>query len=423
MFDTNGTEQWSHAVTADRMTVDNAGRMIVSGYFSGSINLHGYDAAGNLNFSDSTIYAKKMASDYDDSFYLLTDYGSAGYELVKFDSSGIFQWSSSAFPVPPPSFGDIGLEVLVDYNNDVIVVGVNDTIVKLSPSGNVIWTKPMNGLDTYLLSAEITFSNLIAVAGSIADSSGNGYDIQVSLLDLSGNQNWQGYYNGNAAGQEFSVDMTIDNSGIYVIENNDNNTTLVKFAAPFLSPVDYSLVCVDSVWYDTIFPNFINVRVFNGNPSHLNYPSVQIVSPANDTIGNPQNMGSFFAHLGNTYQTYNDTITQTGITDFSSYTFLISVSGDTTVVITWCGPVAVPELTENEMRIFPNPVHDVLFIVSPQGKNFSAEIYNVLGEKVYERKLSAEQFQAVDVSALTNGIYFLRLETEKGIATAKFVKQ
>lgn len=199
---------------------------------------------------------------------------------------------------------------------------------------------------------------------------------------------------------------------------------LLSLTATTLSAqINFNLVCVDSVWYDSI-PNFINVRIFNGDVNQLNYPSVQIIYPTGDTIGNPQNTVTFFAHLASMYTTYTDTITQTGITDFSSYTFLMHDGfSASSGVINWCGPAAVPELTENEMRIFPNPVHDVLFIVSRQSKNFSAEIYNVPGEKVYERKLSAEHFQSVDVSALMNGIYFLRLETEKGITTAKFVKQ
>src|SRR5574339_671482 len=80
--------------------------------------------------------------------------------------------------------------------------------------------------------------------------------------------------------------------------------------------VNYSLVCVDSVWYSSN-PLFINVRIYNGDTLHMNYPSVQIVSPANDTIGNPSNFVNYFAQLGNTYQTYTDTMTQPGIPDFS----------------------------------------------------------------------------------------------------------
>src|SRR6185295_9516294 len=91
------------------------------------------------------------------------------------------------------------------------------------------------------------------------------------------------------------------------------------------------------VWYDPVNPGLINVSVFNGNVSHLNYPSVQIVSPGGDTISNVNNFVNFFAHPGNMYQTYTDTIIVPGITDFTGYTFLMNeLFGDTTAVIDWC---------------------------------------------------------------------------------------
>ncbi|MBK5284200.1 MAG: T9SS type A sorting domain-containing protein [Bacteroidia bacterium] len=419
-FDVNGNALWSNNLSSWRIAVDNAGQMIVSGFDTTSNNIFRFNSAGVLNFSDNSIYyATRIAADIDNSFYLLT--GSSQYELVKYDSAGIFQWSTNSFPSAPP-FGDYSFDVLVDYNNDVILTGISDTMFKFSPSGNLIWSKTMNGLDNYLSSAKITFSNLLAIAGTILDS--GGYDMSVSMFDINGNQNWQGYYDGNTGGQEFTVDMTIDNSGIYVVENNNNNTTLVKFDSPFLSAIDYSLICVDSVWYDTLNPTFINVSIFNGNPGHLNYPSVQIVSPASDTIGNPSNWVSFFAHIGNSYQIYSDTITQLGITDFNSYIFLIREGfGATTAVINWCGPVAIHEMNESSINIFPNPVSDILYIHSPANKIFNIDIYNTTGKKIFDKKLSSDAGSGIDVSSFADGIYFLRLREGKNLRAAKFVKQ
>jgi hypothetical protein len=422
VFDLNGNEQWSHSVFVQRIAVDTKGQLIAAVSTSGNINILRYDSLGTVNFSDSTIYTKRIATDSYDSFYLLTEYGPSGYELVKYDSAGIFQWSVDSFPVPPPSFGDIGLELMVDYYNDVIVIGVNDTLVKLSPSGNVIWTRPMNGLDSYLLSAEITDFNFIAVAGIVPDTAG--YNMRAVFFDLNGNLSWQGDFNGNVSGQEYTVDMTIDYTGVYVLENNADSTVLAKFASPFASGIDYSLVCVDSVWYDPLDPQFINVQVFNGSAGQLNYPSVQIVSSPGDTIGNPSNYVQLFAQIGNTYSIYHDTITTAGITDFSNFTFLISEGfGDTTVVIHWCDALAVQDPVEPVLKVYPNPVLDWLYIAATPDKKFSAEIYNVLGKKVFERKLPDKPIRAIDVSSFANGIYFIRLNDGKNMRAAKFVKQ
>src|SRR6185436_9803731 len=182
------------------------------------------------------------------------------------------------------------------------------------------------------------------------------YNIRVAAFDLNGNENWRGHYSANSGLQEFAAGLTIDNSGIYVVENDQQYTKVLKFDSPFFSStLDYSLVCVDSVWYDSI-PGLIHVRVFNGNLSHLNYPSVQIVAPNLDTISNPGNIVSFFAHLGNYYLEYIDTITVQGITSFANYTFLISEGlTDTTAVIHFCEPVGIEEHGVIAFNIYPNP--------------------------------------------------------------------
>ena len=420
-FDLNGAEQWSAGVPAGRMALDHAGQSIVVTHFGNPINIQRFDSSGTLNFSAVTITAKRIAVDSYNNFYLLTD-NFPQYELVKYDSAGNFQWSRNNFTSAAP-FGDIGFEVLTDYNDDVILVGLNDSIFKLSPSGNLVWGKPMNGLDSYLISAKITYSNLVAVAGSVPDSSG--YNTEVRFYDLLGNVNWSGSYNGNLTGQEFAVDMTIDNAGVYVTENNADNTTLVKFASPFLTQADYSLVCVDSVWYDSLNPVFINVRVFNGNIGHLNYPSVQIVSPAGDTIGNPSNQVTFFAHLGNGYLIYTDTITVAGIPDFSNYTFLISEGfGDTTAVISWCLPQGIPQLVKSEIEIYPNPAHDMLKIKSGDtGKNYQLEIFNALGSRVLDGEVGPEPIQYIDLSGFASGMYFIRLWRGNETYQGKFIRQ
>jgi hypothetical protein len=380
-----------------------------------------FDSTGVLNFSDNTIDARRLISDYVNSMYLLSDYGAFNYELVKYDSAGIFQWSTNALPVAP-GFGDIGFEMLIDYNNDLVLVGLSDTMLKFSSAGSLIWRKPMDRLDGYRISAEITGNNYIAVAGS--RDSLSGYDMVVRFYNINGNPTWEGYYNGNVSGQEYTVDMAADNLGVYVVENNADTTVLAKFSSPFSSVIDFSMVCVDSVWYDPLDSTFINVRIFNGNSGLINYPSVQIVSPTGDTIGNPSNQVTFFGQGGNSYQVYHDTITVAGITDFSNYTFLMSEGfGDTTVVITWCNPLSVYELEEGEMSIFPNPSHDILYIQNRHGKSLHREIYNAIGKKVLEGKPSAEGLQAIDVSLLTEGIYFIRVQNEMKTSVIKFVKQ
>ena len=419
-FDFWGLEQWSHAYLVAAMDVDYNGQMIFSAYVSNPNTIFRVDVNGNINFSAVSIIAKRIAVDQNNGFYLFDDTNS-NYELVKFDSAGAFLWNYNQFPAAPP-FGDIGMEVLVDYNNDVIVAGVFDTIYKFSSSGIIKWIKPMNGLDNYRIAAQITGNNQIAVAGSVQGS--GGYDMAFSFFDLFGNVNWSGLHNGGGLSQEFVVDMTVLGDGVYIIEDKDQNTLLAKFELPFSAPIDYSLVCVDSVWYDPNNPQLINVSIFNGNVWHMNYPSVQIVSPQNDTIGNPSNLVNFFAHLGNSFQTYSDTIAISGITDFSNYTFLMSEGfGDTSVAITWCNPTSLSEEQTPEFSLYPNPVNDKLYLNFFGLKNqYSWAIVNTVGQIVKEGKGFSSEL-IIPVMFLSEGVYIIRLQCYDRVSTIKFIKQ
>jgi hypothetical protein len=189
----------------------------------------------------------------------------------------------------------------------------------------------------------------------------------------------------------------------------------------YAQQVNYNLVCVDSVWYEPGNPLFINVRIYNGDTVSMNYPSVQIVSPANDTISNPSNFVNYFAQGGNILQTYTDTITQTGITDFSNYTFLMSEGfGDTTVVIHLCALLSVEELQANNLNIFPNPANDKLYIIS-DAKTGVLKIYDTLGNNILNRSVPADSL-AIDVSRFASGIYLLVITDNKKIYSSKFLK-
>ena len=422
VFDTAGNEVWSVALSTFDMAVDDSSRVIVSAFSSGAQTLFRYNANGSLDFSDSTIYGSRVICDAPGNIYILGQEN--GYSFVKYNSNGQFVWSRDHLATPQP-FLDAGLEIIMDYTGDIYLIGLQDSIFKFSPNGNIIWAKSMNGLDGSKLSAQILSSNSLVVTGSLNGFAG--YDLVVSAFDLNGQVNWLGYYSGNTGGREFSQDISVDGTGIYVIEDNDNYTTLVKFKNPTMDTVvDYNLICVDSVWYDPIYPNLIHVNVFNGGQTQINYPSIQIVSPLGDTIGNPNNYVNFFAQLGNTYQEYVDTIVEAGITDFSNYTFLLSeLFGATTNQISWCISTSVPELNSSDFALYPNPVGSMLHIhfKTNADSEMRISIYSMTGALVFREKYNSKNELTLDLNSLSNGIYNLVCENSTGISAKKFMKQ
>jgi hypothetical protein len=77
---------------------------------------------------------------------------------------------------------------------------------------------------------------------------------------------------------------------------------------------------------------------------------------------------------------------------------------------------AVPELDGNMATVYPNPTCGTLHI---EAENIEAiSVYNLLGEKLFEASASGNAFE-YDFSPQVAGVYFIRIQTEKGIVTKR----
>ena len=75
----------------------------------------------------------------------------------------------------------------------------------------------------------------------------------------------------------------------------------------------------------------------------------------------------------------------------------------------------------NQFTLYPNPVNDILNFNSKENLEIqSAEVYNMLGQIVISVPNATK---SINVSSLTKGSYFVKVNTEKGSATSKFVKE
>lgn len=79
-------------------------------------------------------------------------------------------------------------------------------------------------------------------------------------------------------------------------------------------------------------------------------------------------------------------------------------------------------LTElnNKIDIFPNPVSDNLTVLTTENIN-EINIYNIVGINIYNDK----SFTGgnIDVSNLNNGVYFVKINTDKGDIVKRFIKE
>tara|TARA_R100000306_G_scaffold7511_4_gene10174 strand:- start:21965 stop:24442 length:2478 start_codon:yes stop_codon:yes gene_type:complete len=95
----------------------------------------------------------------------------------------------------------------------------------------------------------------------------------------------------------------------------------------------------------------------------------------------------------------------------------------------WASPVEVPTLSvddkisEESVSLYPNPTNDELNIKLSQNLEADIRIFDTLGKLIiYQPNVTISGSYSVGVSGLNNGIYFVRINTEAGTVTKKFIK-
>ena len=82
--------------------------------------------------------------------------------------------------------------------------------------------------------------------------------------------------------------------------------------------------------------------------------------------------------------------------------------------------VGIDELSSESLSISPNPTKNQLTIANIQSEVLDISIIDITGKMV---KKVAGNVHTINVSNLTNGIYFLQVKTDKGLVNRKFIKE
>ncbi|MBK7852554.1 MAG: T9SS type A sorting domain-containing protein [Bacteroidetes bacterium] len=77
--------------------------------------------------------------------------------------------------------------------------------------------------------------------------------------------------------------------------------------------------------------------------------------------------------------------------------------------------------SSNSFEIFPNPTTEVLHLSTPNRIIEKLSLYNVMGECIYSIRPGKETFDLI-CNNLTNGIYFIKVQTQYGSSLKRFIK-
>ncbi len=193
--------------------------------------------------------------------------------------------------------------------------------------------------------------------------------------------------------------IRFENTGTYPAENVvvKDMIDLAKFDFATLIPLKGSHDFYTRIKDNKVEFIFENINLDFNDATNDGYVAFKIKTKSNLTVG------SAFSNNANIYFDYNFPITT------NTYTTTIQALSSQDFDF------------GNQFILYPNPVKDVLHFNSKENLDIkSVEIYNMLGQIVV---VVPNATTSIDVSSLTNGNYFVKINTEKGSATTKFIKE
>jgi len=91
------------------------------------------------------------------------------------------------------------------------------------------------------------------------------------------------------------------------------------------------------------------------------------------------------------------------------------------VVGTHCGQTSVKKATMNDAYFYPNPVENILRLNLSGNSEYKVSIFDLTGSLVYENMHTTDQI--IDMNSFRSGIYFIRVENDETINSAKLIKK
>jgi hypothetical protein len=188
-----------------------------------------------------------------------------------------------------------------------------------------------------------------------------------------------------------------------------------------------SSFCVTGIEMDSTVANTMNVTIFmaGSGTDFINYPYVSLIKNSNgDTIAT--GTMNFFGQFGNTSQTYSATTTLGSIP--VNFNGTVNFNYDTLICVLPypCSTSGISnDYFPGTPKIYPNPSNGKFqwFVDDAQSdKNYTIEIYNGQGEKIYQYEITGTTSD-IDLSQQANGIYLARIYNRQTIFTQKIAIQ
>jgi hypothetical protein len=210
----------------------------------------------------------------------------------------------------------------------------------------------------------------------------------------------------------------IDESRQFAINNNaSNGTPLIKIlnqefienVSSVVTRINLQLLIADpekdSVTINLFvsYDNGIKYEIFDSFKE-----SAQI-----DTVYRIVNLNKLCKEMMVLKAEISDNVSNTADSTLSFYNYR-GIAGDCVV--------AVRDIENTEIQIYPNPFDDELTIQTTGNREYSVELTTITGRTVYQSKMEGN-FHRINLRELSNGIYFVRMKSNNIVTVRKVIKQ
>lgn len=410
-------------ITVDRVAVDNNNNIVYSGSYWGLTDIYPGPTDMFVDDLSSGTQQNAFIVKLDQNYNFLNGIGIPSDMLLQIsdlttDNAGnvlaVGNMRSSVHdfnPSPTVSY-TLNYTNSGNYDDDMF-------LVKFNPTLNFLWATSVGNTNAdYPRTISIDNSNSVYVLAQYENTldadgtqgvlylTGQGLtDTYVERYDSLGNFNWA--FRMGSIDHDTPIGMGLDQyNNVYACGNSNGTTAFKQQGANQVASVS----------------NGVFVAKYGTCPLY---------------VSSVTNNGSFFTanDLTGPYQWYN-CATNLPIFGATSQNFYPITNGQYKVLIgnancavsstcfSYLSTLILEAESQNELSVFPNPVEDIVHVFF--SGNFDTKnslmLYNNLGELLYTAEL-IDNTAKIDLSNLSRGVYFLKLEGYNGALVKKMIKQ
>jgi hypothetical protein len=417
------------------------------------------DASGNVFATGG--FNGMVDFDPSASVFNLSSGGSEDVFILKLDAAGNFVWAKSfggnnfdsANSMTIDALGNIytigTFEGTADFDPNAGVSSITSSgffdvfICKINNAGNFVWAKNLEGMDyedAFAINTDINgnvvFSGCFSSAVDFNPGAGvfnliptGPQDIFISMLDITGNFLWAKALKGNSN----------IGCGISILVDAANNIYTTGF---FSSTVDFNpdagIANISSAGNEDIFihkMNYVSTPLpielisfegkAHGNKNILSWTTASEINNSyfsllrSKTSNDFENIGTV---IGAGTSTQSSNYSFTDLNPFRGINYYQLQQTDFNGQSSFSKTIAVNNIgnESNAFIIAPNPVADFINLFNLESNSiFQVVISNAMGEIVVQ----TENTNRINVSHLSEGVYYIKIADFENSVVQKFIKQ